>query len=730
MSGRMIVLVLALALVAVMLPPAGFADMTPAFGPKQYTRHAGAPQTFHDTFQHCGTQACQIVITNGNADGSDRISSASVYLNGVLIAGPSAFNQNVSTIVRPVGLAAVNHLTVALASKPGSFLTIEVVCDASAAVLSLGPAGDSLSGGTLLSAVPIVNTGTAAAQNVTLNAITLTGGVLSSPTLPFGLVTIGPGSSAVLNADFVGAFVPLGTYGLNVKGTYAEGADTFCFSLNGNLTVPPASPGSNAFGTVTVGGNTVMGAPFPPQPPDFGKENNPGYTVPIGPSVPGGPPPGSTAVMNAPIGDPPAITFTINNDLGITSGISGTAEPSGASGGGVVYISANWRAAFSKDGGSTFTSLNPTTIFPADAVGFCCDQIVQHVPSIDRFVWFLQGGKTGGYRLAVARPADIINSNGTAWTYWNLTPQVFGEPAGTSFDYPDMSVGNNFLYMSWDGNGGLQVARTSLSGLQAGGTITIEFTHPSDSSMAWGSHLMQDTGDEIFWAGHNNSSSMRVFSAQEGSNMYFWRDVGVSSWAANSPLTSNSPDNQNWINFLMNPTSQNPGGGFPKNAVLGGTRVGNLLWFGWSAGTDGNFPQPHIEIVTLDRNNNFNKTQQVQVWNPNYAFAYPAFATNVCTNEVGMSFEFGGGGNYENHVVGFWGDFVAYITTGSNSGSTRFGDYVSIRQAPATDANPGNLFDAFGYGINTVPPLGSGVQTDVHYVQFGRPASSCGPPIG
>src|SRR6266481_2899964 len=579
-----------------------------------------------------------------------------------LIAGPSAFNQNVSTIVRPVGLAAVNHLTVALASKPGSFLTIEVVCDASAAVLSLGPAGDSLSGGKLLSAVPIVNTGTAAAQNVTLNAITLTGRVLSSPTLPFGLGTIGPGSSAVLNADFVGAFVPLGTYGLNVKGTYAEGADTFCFSLNGNLTVPPASPGSNAFGTATVGGNTVMGAPFPPQPPDFGKENNPGYTVPIGPSVPGGPPPGSTAVMNAPIGDPPAITFTINNDLGITSGISGTAEPSDASGGGVVYISANWRAAFSKDGGSTFTSLNPTTIFPADAVGFCCDQIVQHVLSIDRFVWFLQGGKTGGYRLAVARPADIINGNGTAWTYWNLTPQVFGEPAGTSFDYPDMSVGNNFLYMSWDGNGGLQVARTSLSGLQAGGTITIEFTHPSDSSMAWGSHLMQDPGD-----------------------------------------------------------------GIPKNAVLGGTRVGNLLWFGWSAGTDGNFPQPHIEIVTLDRNNNFNTTQQVQVWNPNYAFAYPAFATNVCTNEVGISFEFGGGGNYENHVVGFWGDFVAYITTGSNVGSTRFGDYVSIRQSPATDANPGNLFDAFGYGINTVPPLGSGVQTDVHYVQFGRPASSCGP---
>src|SRR6266478_8746151 len=120
-----------------------------------------------------------------------------------LIAGPSAFNQNVSTIVRPVGLAAVNHLTVALASKPGSFLTIEVVCDASAAVPSLGPAGDSLSGGKLLSAVPIVNTGTAAAQNVTLNAITLTGRLLSSPTLLLPLARLAARRWPLPNAAFL-----------------------------------------------------------------------------------------------------------------------------------------------------------------------------------------------------------------------------------------------------------------------------------------------------------------------------------------------------------------------------------------------------------------------------------------------------------------------------------------------------------------------------------------------
>jgi hypothetical protein len=130
-------------------------------------------------------------------------------------------------------------------------------------------------------------------------------------------------------------------------------------------------------------------------------------------------------------------------------------------------------------------------------------------------------------------------------------------------------------------------------------------------------------------------------------------------------------------------------------------------------------------MVALDRSNNFNKIQQVQIWNNSYAFGYPALSTNFCTGEVGISFEYGGNGNYENHVVGFWGDYVAYITTGSDVGTDRYGDYVTIRQAPLTDSDPGNLFTAFGFGINKVAPPGSGSNTDVHYILFGRPASSC-----
>jgi len=581
---------------------------------------------------------------------------------------------------------------------------------------------------TLLSAFALANTENSTRKNLIVTAITVPGGALTFPSpLPLPLGPLGPGDSVIIDADFSGGpFMAATTYPLIVSGTFEVDHKKRCFTAKGSLSVPPAAPGSRTVTTTTVVSGTVTGAPFPHQPPAFdGDVNPPGWTVPTGTFVPVTPTKSVTAPQNAPIGDPPAINFLLNNDWGI--GQSGTAEPSGASGGGVVFVSSNWFAAYSTDGGNTFHQLDPTTIFPNnDAVGFCCDQVVQYAPSIDRFIWLLQGN---GERLAVASPADIISSKGTAWTYWNLTPDVFGE-TGHSHDYPDLALGDNNLYMSTDVSGeGRLVVRTSLAGLQAGGTIEVDFTNPSDSGSAWGGHLSQDTGDEIFWAGQNSNNQMRIFSLKEGSNTYWWQDVNISTWANNSPLTSNTPDNQNWINFLFNPTTQNPGGGFPSNAVLGLTRSFEQVWFAWSAGTDNNFPRPHVEMVTLniDENQppNLSVAQQVQIWNPTYTFAYPALATNLCSGEIGFSLEGGGDGNYENHLVGFWGDFVAYITTESNVGSTRFGDYVTIRQEPPTDANPGNLFDAFGYGINSNPTPSTGSTPDPHYVIFGRPSSVC-----
>jgi hypothetical protein len=606
--------------------------------------------------------------------------------------------------------------------------------------LTLGVAGVATPDpNTLTVAAPLTNVTGETVTDLKVKRVELASAAVRTA-LPINLNPIPARGSEVVQADFESKSLVAGQhYEFVVEGSYRglihnKEGKLKRFRLHTPVVLPPASPGSHTLSTTPgIPSHKTNGAPYPPRPPKMDNDvNQAAPVVPTTQFVPGTPTPNGTVPQKAPIGDPPAITFQVNNPVGINGagqGCSGDsrascAEPSGASGNGVIFISANWRVAYSTDGGATFTILDPTTIFPDDAIGYCCDQIIQYAPSIDRFIWLLQGT---GYRLAMASPADIKNSNGTSWTYWNLSPSLFGKC--TSPDYPDLAIGDNSLYISWDAGGGctagFQVVRTSLAGIKAGGTITLEFTDPANapSNKIWGEHLTQDTGDEIFWAGHNGNSKLTVYSLKEGSTTYFWRDVGISSWANNAP-TSTTPDGLDWLAKNFN----GPGGNsFPRNGIIGAARSGNQLWFGWTAGTDKNFQQAHVEIVTLDRNNNFSKTQQVQVWNNSYAFAYPAFSSNACTGELGMSFEYGGNGKYENHVVGFWGDFVAYITTGSDKGSDRFGDYVSIRRAPPTNKDPGNLFTAFGFGFNQQTPPPNGKRTDVRYVLFGRPTCQQGP---
>jgi hypothetical protein len=672
------------------------------------------------------------------------------------------------------------------------------------------PGASLTSSTTLSTALPIINDGIRTARNVLVTSITLSGGALSSPTaFPVALGSIAPGgASPTIYASFAGAsFVPGGQYLLVVKGTYmiedkdadrdkdkdkdtdrdkdkdkdadrdkdrdkdkdkdkdrGRDKDTVGFAVNQFVTIPPAAPGSAPVKTTSAPPNFVSGGGFVTQPPNFSnddKENGPGWTVPLGPFVPVIPTPSSTTPQKAPdvtkssinnaspsaspSGDP-AVQFFANGTVSGFANGSFPAEPSGATGGGVVFLTLNSFAAYSTDNGNTFTGLNPTNIFPNTADGgFCCDQIVQYVPSIDRFIWLMQfnnqtdamGNRLTGNRLRIASasPAGIINSGGTAWTYWDLTTGQFG--LGTNqLDYPDLSVGNNFLYVSADnrfapsGQAGLVVMRIPLNQIQAGITINIGYTAPSDSQVAYGSHLLQNTGDEIFWAGNYNNSVLRVFSLQEASNTYSWRDTKIGTFSTTGlSSTTPSPNGQDWLTF---------GAGFPGNGVLGATRqfqAGggfsphvNNLWFAWTAGTDANFPQPHVEMVVLDRDNNFSLVQQVQIWNSGFAFAYPALATNFNPNsrlpEIGLSLETGGGGNFENHAVGFWGDFLVYLTTSSDTGTTRYGDYVTIRQ---NSPDP-SLFAAFGYGANTVPPPGSGFRADVHYILFGRPSPTPPPP--
>jgi len=102
---------------------------TVLFGPTQYTRTAGPPNQFTATFAlSAGTTAPYTIhIVNGNADGTKRISSATIKVNGLQVAGPGDFGQNVAVIDRTVSLQPTNTLEIRLTSAPGSLLTISLL---------------------------------------------------------------------------------------------------------------------------------------------------------------------------------------------------------------------------------------------------------------------------------------------------------------------------------------------------------------------------------------------------------------------------------------------------------------------------------------------------------------------------------------------------------------------------------------------------------------------------
>lgn len=94
----------------------------PVFGPQNYQRQTGQPQTVSSTFSVLNPNT-QYTLHVDNAG----VSSGVILLNGTQILGPGDFNPNTSSIDRPVTLSVKNEIDVQLRGKPGSNLTIAII---------------------------------------------------------------------------------------------------------------------------------------------------------------------------------------------------------------------------------------------------------------------------------------------------------------------------------------------------------------------------------------------------------------------------------------------------------------------------------------------------------------------------------------------------------------------------------------------------------------------------
>jgi hypothetical protein len=112
---------------------------------QRFTSLNGEPVTEELVFSDSGYADFILKVQNGEADGSRRVASAMVTLNGVKLLIPADFNQKVQFLERPISpLSGNNTLAVTVRSNPGSVLLVQVLGTADFQLPpDPGPAGDA-----------------------------------------------------------------------------------------------------------------------------------------------------------------------------------------------------------------------------------------------------------------------------------------------------------------------------------------------------------------------------------------------------------------------------------------------------------------------------------------------------------------------------------------------------------------------------------------------------------
>lgn len=375
-------------------------------------------------------------------------------------------------------------------------------------------------------------------------------------------------------------------------------------------------------------------------------------------------------------------------------------EPSTAMSGRVRFMTGNWYAAFSNNGGTNWTHLSPFTAFPSADGGFCCDQVSLYDPSRDMVIWLLQYIKSGStaadrgrFRIALFRNTQN-NISPAGWIFYDFLPSGLGGPAsGEWFDYPHLALSNDYLYVainvfttttnSWTRT---VMARLPLDQLSAGAGLSFNF-------LSWTANFnftpVQGAKDTMYWASHQTTNTIRIFRWPETATTASFFDRTIPAWTSTTRGSSSCPtsDGQNWC--LRTDDRILAGARSWNNA----TSLSELMFF-WNVKQGGAFPRPYIEATKL-RESDLVVTGRPFFWNANFPFHYVAAAPNA-RGDVGLSLFWG------HPSFGFAPSTLACIDddfngappgweclalrNGTNGPSNNgWGDYVAVRPAhPAT----------------------------------------------
>lgn len=367
-----------------------------------------------------------------------------------------------------------------------------------------------------------------------------------------------------------------------------------------------------------------------------------------------------------------------------------TPEPTAAIHRDTAFFTGNFYAAISESSGRTWSYINPYTVFPAADGGFCCDQSTQYVPGNDSncmLIWQLQyyysaSTGTGRHRIAVATGRDALRRR--AFIYYDLTPQLVGFSANRWFDFPDLGVTANWLYVAsnvFDQNSlfqGTSVVRLNLNDMRAGRAAN--FNAATTGVLDPASHRLCDgTTTTMYYGAHHRSilgaPLIRIFSWPETSSTVTFNDRAISAWYTGTS-SAPGPDNRDWL-------------ARDDHRIQGAYLASGAISFMWGSNRGGSFPMPFVRIAGFAESN-FNLIGEASVWNPSMAFAYPSVAANAAGN-VGGTMCYGGGASTPGTVawvvdaLSGWGPLTNTVVAAGWSGPAQnaWGDYLSATRHPA-----------------------------------------------
>lgn len=430
----------------------------------------------------------------------------------------------------------------------------------------------------------------------------------------------------------------------------------------------------------------------------------------------------------------------------------GSEQSVATNGHGLVLYTSNYQDGFSTNGGRSFFPLDPSAVFPSADGGFCCDQVVIYVPSVDRFVWVLQywAGSAGAQdrskpnriRVATATSAQFESCRALCWHYYDWTASELGArpPAAgktlaldrpyVAFTDGMLSLTAAFVYNPDHLIFGSAIWRFPLA--QLGGTVyprvvPVQFTSTDqiagDVRLVPAQNAIFDNGSTQYFANRETTSRLGFvrWRDRDPSPVFYEVDVPSIATENNDGPTDAAPSGSDWSGRYTANDGQ---------LVTGAQRHG-VAWFGWTAGRDADTPdgglvhvhdQPAAEFAGISTAT-LQAVDYESIEFVDAATVNPQLSFNG-EGILGVDFMFGGPKINPSFAVAFlrpnWDSRTAVVGGASDPGGLgNSGDFNGL----APDPVQLNCFVAAGSAIKLNPGTSTtpaSLYHDPHYVVFGQ----------